>query len=198
MVIQGALALLFAVSSRRWNDVAAQRPTAPPATRSSPSSDRKRWRPPPRAVAGLLVAAVDCGLESVVGLWAFVFLLEAVKLEPAIAGVVVSGYWAAMVTGRVLLGSVAERVGTWPVLAGATIMVITAAALVMSGHPIPTAVGVVLIGLAVAPIYPLLVLTTAERTSASSVDRLVGFQAAASTLGAVALPARSVSSWEPI
>jgi MFS family permease len=185
MVIQGVLAILFATSSRRWNEVASQTRNAPPAMRSAPSPDRPRWRLPPRAVAGLLIAAVDCGLESVVGLWAFVFLLEAVTLQPAVAGVVVSGYWAALVVGRVLLGSVAERVGTWPVLAAATIMVVTAAALLVSGQPIATAMGVVLLGLAVAPIYPLLVLTTAERTTASSVDRLVGFQAAASTLGAV-------------
>jgi MFS family permease len=176
MIIQGALTILFATSSRRWNEAGAPSPASP---------NRPRWRPPPRAVAGLLVAAVDCGLESVVGLWAFVFLLEALTLEPAIAGVVVSGYWAALVIGRILLGSVAERVGTWPVLAAATIVAVTAALLLISGQPIATAVGVVLLGLAVAPIYPLLVLTTSERTTASSVDRLVGFQAAATTLGAV-------------
>ena len=122
-------------------------------------------------------------------LWAFVFLLEAVMLEPAIAGVVVSGYWAALVVGRVLLGSVAERVGSWSVLAAATIMAVIAAALMVSRQPIPTAVGVVLLGLAVAPIYPLLVLTTAERTTSNFVDRVVGFQAAASTLGSVTFAA---------
>jgi predicted MFS family arabinose efflux permease len=187
MIIQGLLAVLFAVSARRWDGAAAPRQGASPApATSSPGSlDGPRRRPPPRAVVGLLLAAVDCGLESVVGLWAFVFLLEAVTLEPSIAGLVVSGYWAALVIGRVLLGSVAERVGTWPVLAAATITAISAAGLVMTRQPIPTAVGLVLLGLAVAPIYPLLVLTTAARTAANSVDRLVGFQAAASTLGSV-------------
>jgi MFS family permease len=185
MIIQGALAVLFAISSRRWSEAAGKTSNTSAATPSPSSMDRARWRPQPRAVAGLLVVAVECGLESVVGLWAFVFLLEAVALEPAIAGVVVSGYWAALVVGRVLLGSVAERVGTWSVLAAATIMAVIAAALMVSRQPIPTAVGVLVLGLAVAPIYPLLVLTTAERTTASSVDRLVGYQAAASTLGSV-------------
>ncbi len=185
MIIQGALAVLFAISSRRWSEAAGKTSNTSAATPSPSSMDRARWRPQPRAVAGLLVVAVECGLESVVGLWAFVFLLEAVALEPAVAGVVVSGYWAALVVGRVLLGSVAERVGTWSVLAAATIMAVIAAALMVSRQPIPTAVGVLVLGLAVAPIYPLLVLTTAERTTASSVDRLVGYQAAASTLGSV-------------
>jgi hypothetical protein len=45
-----------------------------------------------------------------------------------------------------------------------------------------------LFGLSTAPIYPLLVLTTAERTSAAVADRLIGFQAAASALGAAVIP----------
>lgn len=84
-----------------------------------------------------------------------------------------------------LLGAVAERAGTWPVLAAATLSAVIAAALIVSRQPITTAAGVVLLGLAVAPLYPLLVLTTAERTTAGSVDRLVGYQAAAATVGSV-------------
>jgi fucose permease len=137
------------------------------------------------AVAGLLTVTVESGLEAAIGLWAFVFLLDALVLPPAVAGVVVSGYWASLVVGRLLLGALAERVGTWPVLAIATSMLIAAAALLVSGQPIPAAAGVVLLGFAAAPIYPLLVLTTAERTTTHSVDRLVGFQAGASTVGAV-------------
>ncbi len=182
MIIQVLLTVMFAASARRWNDAAKTR--AAPGS-SSPSPDGPQWRPPPRAVAGLLVVAVESGLESVVGLWAFVFLLQGVTLEPAMAGVIVSGYWAALVVGRVLLGSVAERVGTWPVLAAASVAAVIAAALLLSRQPIPSAAGIVLLGLAVAPCYPLLVLTTEERTSARLVDRLVGFQGAADTLGSI-------------
>ena len=38
-------------------------------------------------------------------------------------------------------------------------------------------------------LHPLLVLTTAERTSAAVADRMIGFQAAASALGAAVIPA---------
>jgi fucose permease len=178
MAVQGVLAMLFAASARAWNQAVV--PSEP-----SVSRPRSRWRPRPRALAGVLLIFVESGLESVVGLWSYVFLLQAVTLAPATAGWVVSGYWAALVAGRVLLGSLAERLGTWPVLAGATIAVIVAAGTIASGQPLAAAAGVVLLGLAVAPVYPLLVLTTAERTMADSVDRLVGFQATASTLGSV-------------
>jgi len=183
MIIQVLLAVLFAASSRRWNQ--AQTNETPPVS-TFPQPPERRQHLPPQAVAGLLLAAVDWGLESVVGLWAFVFLLEEVTLPPAIAGAVVSGYWAALVIGRGLLGAVAERTGTWPVLAAATVIAVSAAALVMTHQQTATAAGVVLLGLAVAPIYPLLVLTTTERTTAESVDGLVGFQAAASAVGSVA------------
>lgn len=186
MVIQLLLTVLFAVTTRRWTDAAADAGATVPATPPHLARARPRWRrPQPRAVTGLLVVAVEVGLESTVGLWAFVFLLDAMAFPAVTAGIVVSGFWAAMVLGRILLGAVDERVGTWPVLAAVTTMAVIAAALVVSGRPVLAAVGVVLLGLSAAPIYPLLVLTTAERTPAGSVDRLVGFQAAASTVGAV-------------
>lgn len=185
MVVQSVAAVLFAASSRRWNETAAASRDRNETTGVGQRTRTvTRLRPSSRAVVGLLLVTVDSGLEAVVGLWAFVFLLDAVGLRPATAGLVVSGYWAALVIGRVLLGSVAERTGTWPVLACATVAAVGAAGMITSGEPAVAAAGVVLLGLAVAPIYPLLVLTTAERT-AGSADRLVGFQAAASTLGSV-------------
>jgi MFS family permease len=176
LVLQSGLTALFAASARRW--------ARAPMARTSDPAPRPRWRPSARAVAGLALAAVGAGLESVIGLWAFVYLLQAVALRAPVAGAVVSGYWAALVAGRVVLGAAAERFGTWPVLAPATVVVAGSAALIASGRPIAAA-GVVLLGVAVAPIYPLLVLTTGERTDAGAVDRLVGYQAAASTVGSV-------------
>ena len=182
LITQVVLAVVFAASSRRWNEAPRNDDAkSPPAT-----SGRRRWWPPPgRAAAGMLVVAVESGLESVIGLWAFVFLLDGVELGPALAGIVVSGYWVALVAGRVVLGSVAERVGIWPVLAVVSMVAVVAAALLLSGRPIPAAAGVVVLGLALAPVYPLLVLTTAERSSGRSVDRLVGFQGAADTVGSI-------------
>jgi fucose permease len=56
--------------------------------------------------------------------------------------------------------------------------------------PGPLAVaGIVLIGLSVAPMYPLLTLTTRDRVGADLADRAIGVQAAASALGSATLPA---------
>jgi fucose permease len=188
MVMQSILAVSFAVTARRW-DAAADRPAASATTPSrTPASTTPRWWRQRQALSGVLVVAVESGLESVVGLWAFVFLLEALSLPTSIAGPTVSGYWVGIVVGRVLLGPLAERLGSWPVLAGVTTLAAIAATLLVLGQPALAIASVVVLGLALAPIYPLLVLTTAERTAAPVVDRLVGLQAAASTVGSVLFP----------
>jgi MFS family permease len=188
MVMQAILAVSFAATTRHWDAAAYQpEPSAPTATRSGVASTRRWWHQR-KAMGGLLVVVVESGLEAVVGLWAFVFLLEALSLPPSIAGPTVSGYWVGIVVGRVLLGPLAERLGPWPVLAGATTLAAAAAILLVLGHPALAVLGVVVLGLSLAPVYPLLVLTTAERTTPPVVDRLVGLQAAASTVGSVLCP----------
>jgi fucose permease len=189
MVMQAILAVSFAATARHW-DAAAYRPEPAATTpaRSRDSTTTPRWWRQGRALSGVLVVVVESGLESVVGLWAFVFLLEGLSLPASIAGPTVSGYWVGIVVGRVVLGPVAEQLGPWPVLAGVTTLAAAAAILLVLGQPALAVLGVVVLGLALAPVYPLLVLTTAERTTAAAVDRLVGLQAAASTVGSVLCP----------
>src|SRR5215210_160490 len=68
MIVQAALAALFAANFRRWNEAAPKPSSAASATTRAQPSTRSHWRPAPRAVFGLLVVALHSGLESVVGL----------------------------------------------------------------------------------------------------------------------------------
>lgn len=70
----------------------------------------------------------------------------------------------------------------------ATVLLVVAAVLVNTPSPVAALVAVVGFGLACAPIYPLLILTTAERTSPEAADQVVGFQAGASALGSATIP----------
>ena len=118
MVVQTILAVSFAATARHWDAAAYQpEPTATTPARSG-TATMPRWWQQRRAMGGVLVIVVESGLESVVGLWAFVFLLERCRYRPWIAGPRFSGYWVGIVVGRILLGSLAERLGPWPVLAG--------------------------------------------------------------------------------
>lgn len=182
-VVQLALGLLFWLTHSRW--------TAPVA--ASPGGDDKDQAPRTRArradvALGLTAVAVQTGIESGVALWAFTFLTVGIGVDPVAAGLLASGYWLVMFAGRVGLGSLAERVGPWAVLGWAAVGLVAAGLLAWLGGPPGAMAAVLLFGFAAAPVYPLLILTTAERTSAAAADAVVGYQAGASSVGAAVFP----------
>lgn len=194
---QLALGLFFLAVQRRW-------PTLP----ATQEGRRKRgsWRNhrPADVSLGLLTVAVQTGIESSVALWAFTYLTLGIGVAPVLAGTLASGYWLAMFAGRVVLGWLAERTGAWPVMGGAVVGLVAAGGLALLGTPLAAMSAVLLFGLAAAPLYPLLTLTTAERTSVAAADTVVGLQAGASSLGAATFPLlvglamdRSVTAFAP-
>ena len=174
------LALLggvLALARRRWDVPASApdpRPVSPPA-------------PPASALGALTFTAVETGIESGAGIWGYLFLTAGRGLPPAAAGVAVDAYWAMMCAGRVVLGPVAERLGPARVLAAAVAGVPLGAALMALPVPGPgpgalAVTGLMFLGLAAAPIFPLFTLTTGT-------TRMVSLQVAASAVGGAALPA---------
>jgi len=70
---------------------------------------------------------------------------------------------------------VAERTGAQPVLGGAVVGVAIGAALMsVPGPGFVAVVGMMALGLAAAPIFPLLTLTTARRLGSSNADHAYG------------------------
>jgi fucose permease len=180
----GVMALVLAVlggvlvlARRRWEVQASApdpRPASPPAPRAS-------------VVGALTFTAVETGIESGAGIWGYLFLTAGRGLPPAAAGVAVAAYWAMMCAGRIVLGPVAERLGPARVLAAAVAGVPLGAALMVLPIPGPgpgalAVAGLMLLGLAAAPIFPLFTLTTGT-------TRMVSLQVAASAVGGAALPA---------
>jgi MFS family permease len=87
-----------------------------------------------------------------------------------------------------VLGSLAERIGSWPVLGLGTLGLLLGSVLMIIGTAWSATSAVLIFGLATAPIYPLLILTTPQRTSRQVSDRVVGYQTAASAVGAAGIP----------
>ncbi len=88
-----------------------------------------------------------------------------------------------MFAGRIILGPVAERLGPARVLAAAVAGVPLGAALMTVPGPGALAVaGLMILGLAAAPVFPLLTLATGT-------TQMVSLQVAASAVGGAALPA---------
>ena len=180
-LVLAVLGGVLALARRRWDVPASApdpRPVSPPA-------------PPASALGALTFTAVETGIESGAGIWGYLFLTAGRGLPPAAAGVAVAAYWAMMCAGRVVLGPVAERLGPARVLAAAVAGVPLGAALMALPIPGPipgpgsgalAVAGLMFLGLAAAPIFPLFTLTTGT-------TRMVSLQVAASAVGGAALPA---------
>jgi MFS family permease len=179
-VAQAVLAVVFVLTRRVWSAGVASAPAAKPAATKTP---------PAVLLGALAFAAVETGIESGAGIWGYVFLTAGRGLSHLAAGVAVSAYWATMFAGRAVLGPVAERAGPGRVLGWAVAGVSLGAALMTVPGPSSLAIaGLLFVGLAAAPIFPLFTLTTAQRAGAATA-RTVSLQVAASAVGSAALPA---------
>jgi fucose permease len=189
---QALLAVAFVLTVRSW----VRGPS--PAGETSPGQRAGAVRPRvgamlrmPAVWLGIAAFAVYVGIEAAAGLWAFLLLTEDRGLSPAVAGVCVSAYWGSLFVGRVVQGFTVERLGTGRTLVAGLIGMLTGSVLVAVPAPGWTAVaGLMLIGFAAAPIFPLLTLTTADRVGHANADRVIGLQmAAAAGFGGALIPA---------
>jgi len=185
-LVLAALGGVLVLARRGWRV-----PAPAPAPGPGPARPPANTASPGAAFGALSFTAVETGIESAAGIWGFLFLTAGRALPPAAAGIAVAAYWAMMCVGRVVLGPVAERLGAARVLAAAVAGVPLGAALMTLSilGPVPgpgsgalAVAGLMLLGLAAAPVFPLFTLTTGT-------TRMVSLQVAASAVGGAAIPA---------
>ena len=183
-VLLAMLTVVFACTTGRWPAVQQ------PQSRSSPEKTKplRRRRPPVAVWSGAAVFALQTGVEAGTALWAYTFLTTARAVPPEVAAATTSGYWIALLLGRVVLGEVATRTGPRPILRACLAGMVVGATLLLLPGLAPVG-GIVLLGFTAAPMFPLLTLTTSDRVGDVWTDRAIGLQSAASTAGAATLPA---------
>ncbi|KAB1942557.1 MFS transporter [Micromonospora sp. ALFpr18c] len=185
---QLALAAAFALTVRAWQRRAPAEPGATPAPSTPPVPVRSTLLLP-AVWSGAAGFALYVAIEVSAGLWAFLLLTEGRGLGAAVAGVCVSAYWGSLFVGRVVQGVVAERLGSRLVLrASLAGMTVGAALIAVPGSAALAVLGLVVVGFAAAPVFPLLTLTTADRVGAAHADRAIGLQIGAAGLGAALVP----------
>lgn len=193
-LLEAALTLVLLLTRASWRAVPASPADRPrPRLLATPAARRSRRASTGATSSALVFSAVETGIESAAGIWGYLFLTIGRGAPHGLAGVAVSAYWAMMFVGRALLGPVAERLGARRVLSAAVVGVaLSSAVMTVPGSTLLAVMGMMALGLAAAPIFPLLTLTTAERTGtadANKTTRAVASQVAASTIGSAALPA---------
>jgi fucose permease len=179
-----ALALAFARTRGLW--CAARAPLAAPETDAAIGvSLRER-----RVQVNVLLFFLHTGVEGTAGQWAYTVFIESRGMPAVAAGVAASAYWGGLTLGRIVSGAITHRVPPARVLRVALWTAPAWALLVAAGSgPAVDRAALAMLGFTLGPVFPLLIAGTPRRVGAAHVGNAVGFQVAAASLGATAVPA---------
>jgi len=129
------------------------------------------------------------GIEAAAGAWAYSLFTEGRAVPTMTAGTWVSIYWGSFTGGRIISGFVIDFVPRRLFLRCCVVGMICGALLMwMNVTDLLGFIGLAIMGLSAAPIFPSLIASTPERLGELHTENGVGFQIAAAVLGQSLLP----------
>ena len=153
----------------------------------------------PGVVLILVAFFAYCALESTAILWASTFLVTDRGVNPATAAAFASLFLIGITGGRFLAGFFADRIGDKQLIRGGfvTIGVGVAMLALPLGADAPALVGLVVVGLGCAPIYPAIIHSTPVNFGRDRSQAVIGIQMAAAYTGSTLAPPLFgvVSTW---
>lgn len=129
------------------------------------------------------------GVEVSVGSWTYSFLTEERQMAALVAAWLVSGYWFGLMLGRLVLGSITERLGHFLVIQlclGGTVVGLLLLWLVPL-TPI-AAFGLALTGFSLGPIFPTLIAVISQLVPNRLIASAIGFMTSLGAGGAAFYP----------
>lgn len=131
-----------------------------------------------------------CALESTAGLWASSYLVGARQINADMAASFTALFYLGETVGRFLTGFIADRfgdhkmvrLGIWIMIAGVMLVILPVAT------PLFSLIGLVVIGLGAAPVYPCLIHSTPTNFGRENSQALVGIQMASAYIGSTFMP----------
>ncbi|MFB9326178.1 sugar MFS transporter [Paenibacillus aurantiacus] len=147
----------------------------------------------PIRVRGVKLAMLSflfyCSVEATVGLWGSSFLVGVKELSAAQAAQWVSLYYLGITAGRFITGFITFKVGNRQLIRGGQLTALAGAALLLLPLPSTFAlVGLIVIGLGLAPIFPCMLHETPVRFGKRHSQTIMGYQMAMAYTGSTFLP----------
>jgi fucose permease len=181
------LAICFVLTRKWWpnqNATEQSSPSAKPQAASSLSTLRL-----PVVWLSVAVFFVYTGIEAAAGTWAYTLFTESRAVSMTTAGMWVSIYWGSLTVGRLLSGIIVAFVPVRLLLRYSIIAIaIGAAFLWLNITSLLSFLGLSLMGLALAPVFPSLIAATPMRIGETHTGNAIGFQISAAVLGQSLLP----------
>ncbi|WP_261807204.1 MFS transporter [Lapidilactobacillus luobeiensis] len=144
----------------------------------------------PGVATALLAFFAYCSLEGTTGLWASSYLVQAKGVTPEVAARFASLFFLGITVGRFLSGLIADRWGDHQLVrVGISILLVGVFMLIL---PVRTTqlslIGLVVIGLGCAPIYPAIIHATPMNFGAENSQAIIGVQMASAYVGSTFMP----------
>ncbi|WP_211748935.1 MFS transporter [Paenibacillus sp. Marseille-Q4541] len=201
-IIQFGLVILLFVTLPLWKKVATLHQTSDPQQGNSNDSiveganqeaDPARSRVKPLHIKGVKVTLIAflfyCGVEMTVGLWGASFLVGTKELSVETAATWVSMYYGGITVGRLVTGFITLKVSNRTLIRLGQMTALSGAVLLLLPlDSIFALIGLILIGLGLAPIYPCLLHETPIRFGKEHSSRIMGYQMAVAYTGTTVLP----------
>src|SRR5579859_6008631 len=182
------LILIFAllmVTRHLWRNEGFQSAENKPVQRASFSESLRL----PVIWLTMIMILAYVGMEFSVGQWSYTLLTQSRGIAPEVAGPWVSVYWGVYTGGRIFFGFLANRFDPTRFLRWCFLGVI-AGTILFAWNPLPIfgSLGLIIIGFAEAPIFPMLMTTTPQRVGLENAENAVSLQMGFVGVGSAILP----------
>ncbi len=144
----------------------------------------------PAVLLGMALFFVFVGIETATGSWSFTLFSETRAIDSALAATWVGLYWGSFALSRILFGFFADKLPATTSIRVSIIAVLLGGLMFSLREPVAISLaGLLLIGFAQAPVFPLLITATPRRLGEGHATNAIGFQMSAAGLGIAGLPA---------
>ncbi len=184
-VLHGLLVLLLLAFYRQWQLPGSSRAGRPEIAHAPVWATLRL----PAVVLAIIVFFLYTGVEVTGGNWTYTLFTEGRGIDPALAGTWVSLYWGALTLGRIITGMIVDRIGAVRLLRWSMVGTVIGAALIaVRAVPAISFLGLALVGLSQASIFPTMIAIVPERFGPVHGPNVIGFQIGAAGLGVALVP----------
>lgn len=183
------LALCFALTRSMWRGEGKSAESADAQLLTDYKTPLRQTLRQPATWLSLLLFFLYAGCEMTLGQWGYTLLTEARGIAPESAGLLAGSYWGMFTVGRLIAGLYTRRVSNHTILR-VSILAAGVGSVLLRWNPTETVglLGIVIIGFAIAPIFPALVSGTAARVGVQNAANTIGMQMSAAGLGIAFMP----------
>lgn len=177
------MAIVFVATSKQWNNGSHHEDGSPKVVA------------PVREVIGnplvwlqIVLFFFMTGIEATAGTWAYTSLYERFDMNAGQAGLWAGFYWGAIALGRLVLPTLTRGLAPSRLIQYCVYGLVVSAALMTRDMLGLYQLGLLLFGLAMAPMFPTLMSLTPQRLGSATSLHAIGFQVSAAVLGAACIP----------